>query len=93
MRHRTERDHAQGLFILYQSFNEGDHQWLGDQDLGGNNDYTTTTRIQIARTLRACTHQRVIKARNRLNKSTDDRDESRGDKSSRDKHKQGGGKD
>ena len=49
---------------FYRSFSEADRHWLEEIDLGGDNDYTTMTRLAIAKRMKAHTKSRVIQALN-----------------------------
>ena len=84
----TEPTEAMRKDSYWRSFKEADRQWVEDVDRGGENDYSSMTRLDIANRMKAHMAGRVKQALNRLNnKSTDDDKESSGDKSSGNKRK------
>ena len=74
-RDNTEPSEDSRRDYFFRSFNEGDQVWLDEEDAGGTNDYTTMSRLEIAKRMKARTAKRVAAARRRLaNKSNDDDD-------------------
>ena len=92
-RDNTEPSEDSRRDYFLRSFNEADIQWLEEVDLGGTNDPTTMSRLEIAKRMKARTANRVSAASRRLANKKDD-DDNGNDKGNRDnKRKRGRGKD